>query len=251
MSGHSKWHNIRIKKGKVDAQRGKAFTKVSREILIAARRGGADPSSNYPLKTAIARAREVNMPMDNIKRVIEKATGEGDGAQFEEIVYEGYGPHGVAVMVEAMSDNRNRTAADVRHLFSKYGGNLGESGCVSWLFTKKGVIEVPLQAADEETLLDVALSAGADDLNESDGQWEILTAPEAYYEVLEALEKSGIKPESSDVAMIATTTVQLGRAEASTVLKLMEALEEHDDVQNVHANFDIPADVLDEITAQA
>lgn len=249
MSGHSKWHNIRIKKGKVDAERGKAFTRVSREIYLAARTGGGDPNTNFALKNAVGRAREVNMPMDNIKRVIEKATGGGDGAQFEDIIYEGYGPHGVAIMIEVSTDNRNRTAADVRHLLAKHGGNLGESGCVGWLFARKGVVIIPTSAIAEDALMDVVLTAGADDMEESDGSWEVTTAPESYYAVLEALEKAHIKPESQDLTMIASTTVLLGRSEAPSVLKLVDALEELDDVQNVYANFDIPADILDEVTA--
>lgn len=249
MSGHSKWHNIRVKKSKVDAQKGKMFTKVSKEILLAARKGGGDPAANFALKNAILRAREVNMPADNIKRVIEKATGTGDGANFEEITYEGYGPHGVAVMVEATTDNRNRTAADIRHLFSKYGGNLGETGCVGWMFKKQGIIMLALDAVDEERLIDVALSAGADDVQQSEEAWEIVTPPDTYFEVLEALEKAGLKPESSELTMVPDTEVSLGKGEAPSVLKLMEMLEDHDDVQNVYANFDIPEDVLEAIGA--
>lgn len=249
MSGHSKWHNIRVKKSKVDAQKGKAFTKVSKEIYLAARKGGGDPAANFALKNAILRAREVNMPADNIKRVIEKATGGGEGSNFEEITYEGYGPHGVAVMVEATTDNRNRTAADIRHLFSKYGGNLGETGCVGWMFKKQGIIMLALDAADEDRLIDVALSVGADDVQQSEENWEIVTPPDAYFEVLEALDKAGLKPESSELTMVPDTEVTLGKGEAPSVLKLMEMLEDHDDVQNVYANFDIPEDVLEAITA--
>jgi YebC/PmpR family DNA-binding regulatory protein len=249
VSGHSKWHNIRVKKSKMDAQKGKMFTKVSKEIYLAARKGGGDPNTNFALKNAVLRAREVNMPADNIKRVIEKATGGGDGSNFEEITYEGYGPHGVAVMVEATTDNRNRTAADVRHLFSKYGGNLGENGCVSWMFNKQGIITLPLDAVDEERLLEVAVNAGADDVRQADDTWEVVTPPDAYFDVLEAIEKSGLKVEGSELTMVPQNVVQLGRSEAPSVLKLMEMLEEHDDVQNVYANFDIPADILDEVTA--
>lgn len=249
MSGHSKWHNIRVKKSKTDAVRGKMFTKVSREIYMAARQGGGDPNTNFALKNAIVKAREVNMPADNIKRVIEKAAGGGDGSQFEEVLYEGYGPHGVAVMVEATTDNRNRTAADLRHLFSKYGGNLGENGCVAWLFQKRGIIAFPTTAVNEETLLDVAVTAGADDIREADDTWEVETPPESYFAVLEALDKAGLKPDSSEITMIPSTTVELGKSEAPSVLKLMEALEDLDDTQNVYANFDIPSDVLEEVTA--
>ncbi len=249
MSGHSKWHNIREKKSKVDAQRGKAFTRVSKEILLAARKGGGDPNSNFALKNAIGRAREVNMPADNIKRLIERATGGGEGSQFEEVTYEGYGPHGVAVMVEAATDNRNRTAADIRHLFAKYGGNLGEGGCVAWMFTRQGLITLALDSVDEERLIDLAVNAGADDVRESDGQWEVVTSPDTYYTVLEAIEKAGLATLSSDLEMVAQNVVALGRSEAPSVLKMMEMLEDHDDVQNVYANFDIPADVLEEVTA--
>jgi YebC/PmpR family DNA-binding regulatory protein len=251
MSGHSKWHNIREKKGKVDAQRGKAFTKVSKEILIAAKNGGGDPNNNFALKNAILRAREVNMPMDNIKRVIDKATGGGDGNQFEEITYEGYGPHGVAMMAECTTDNRNRTAADMRHLFTKYGGNMGESGCVGWQFHKKGIIMVSKKAADEDKMMDVALGAGADDLKDSDDNWEVVTPPEAYFAVLEALENAKIKHESAELTMIPDTTVALEKDQARAVLKLMEMLEDHDDVQNVYANFDVSAEVMEEIMASA
>ena len=248
MSGHSKWHNIRVKKSKVDAQKGKMFTKVSKEIFLAARRGGGDPAANFSLKNAILRAREVNMPADNIKRVIEKATGGGDGANFEEITYEGYGPHGVAIMVDAATDNRNRTAADMRHLFSKYGGNLGESGCVGWMFKKQGIISLALDAIDEERLLELALTAGADDVRQSEEAWEVVTPPEAYFSVLEAMEAAKLRSESSELTMVPDTVVTLGGAEARAVLKLMEMLEDHDDVQNVYANFDIPADVLESLT---
>jgi len=249
VSGHSKWHNIRVKKSKMDAVRGKLFTKVSKELLMAARKGGGDPATNFALKNAIAKAREVNMPADNIKRVIEKGTGADGGVQYEEITYEGYGPHGVAVMVEAATDNRNRTAADMRHVFSKYGGNLGENGCVSWLFQKRGIITFAGDSVGEETLLDLAISAGADDVRDAEGTWEVETSPDDYFTVLEALEKAGLKAESSLLTMIPSTTVKLGRSEAPAVLKLMDMLEDNDDVQNVYANFDIPSEVLEEVTA--
>ena len=242
MSGHSKWHNIRVKKSKMDAQKGKAFTKVSKEIYMAARRGGGDPATNFALKNAIGRAREVNMPADNIKRVIEKATGGGDGAQFEDIVYEGYGPHGVAVMVEATTDNRNRTAADVRHLFSKHGGALGENGCVGWQFQKRGIIVLPQAAADEETLFEVVVGAGAEDLKLVDEYWEISTPPDAYYAVLEALEAQKLKPESESLDMVPSTTIALSAEEARSVLKLVETLDDLDDIQNVYSNLELPDD---------
>jgi YebC/PmpR family DNA-binding regulatory protein len=247
VSGHSKWHNIRVKKSKMDAQKGKAFTKVSKEIYMAARKGGGDPATNFALKNAVGRAREVNMPADNIKRVIEKATGGADGAQFEDIVYEGYGPHGVAVLVEATTDNRNRTAADIRHLFSKAGGALGENGCVGWLFQKRGIIVVPESVASEEQLYEVAAGAGADDLRLVEGYWEIETHPEAYYDVLQALESHKLKPDSESLAMVASTSVSLNAEEARAVLRLLEQLEDLDDIQSVHSNLDLPDDVLEEL----
>lgn len=250
MSGHSKWKNIKIKKGKMDAQRGKLFTKVSREILMAARRGGPEPESNFLLKVAIQRAKDVNMPAANIERVIEKATGSGDAENYEEITYEGYGPSGVAILVEAATDNRNRTAAEVRSTFSKLGGNLGESGCVAWLFERRGVLQVPVAGVDEEALLMAALEAGALDMKASDDLFEILTEPADLHAVKDAVEAAGFKVEGAEFAQIAKTTVDLGREEAPAVLRLMEGLEDLDDVQDVHANFDIPADVLEELQAE-
>ncbi|MHB2015650.1 MAG: YebC/PmpR family DNA-binding transcriptional regulator [Candidatus Xenobia bacterium] len=250
MSGHSKWHNIRLKKGKVDAQRGKMFTKVSREILMAAKRGGPDPEANLTLKTAMARAREVNMPLDNIKRIIEKATGAGaDAANFEEILYEGYGPHGVAMLLEVTTDNRNRTAADVRNLFSKNGGNMGEAGCVAWMFEKKGIISIPGSSITEDRLFELAVEAGAEDVRQADENFEVVTAPTDFHKVLDRLEKSGVKNESAEITMIPKTTVTLGASEARSVLKLLDALEDHDDVSHVYANFDIPAEVMEEVSA--
>ncbi|HEY4000003.1 MAG TPA: YebC/PmpR family DNA-binding transcriptional regulator [Candidatus Xenobia bacterium] len=249
MSGHSKWHNIRLKKGKVDAQRGKMFTKISREILMAAKAGGGDPEANLTLKNAIIRAREVNMPADNIKRVIEKATGGAEGANFEEIMYEGYGPHGVAVLVDAATDNRNRTAADMRNLFAKNNGNLGDSGCVAWMFDKKGVISIPGDAITEDKLFELAIDAGAEDVKPTDDGFEVLTAPTDFAKVLGAIEKAKVKTESAELSMIPKTVVILGAPEARAVLKLMDVLEDYDDVIHVYANFDIPAEVLEEVGA--
>ena len=251
MAGHSKWKNIRIRKGKVDAQKGKVFTKVSREIYMAARRGGPEPESNFLLKVAIQRAREVNMPAVNIERVIEKASGGAEGENFEEITYEGYGPAGVAILVEATTDNRNRTAAEVRSTFSKGGGNLGESGCVAWLFERRGVLQVPAAGVDEEALLMAALEAGALDLRPGDETLEILTEPADLHAVKDAVEAAGFRVEGAEFAQIPKTSVELGREDAPGVLRLLEALEDLDDVQNVHANFDLPAEVLEELQAEA
>lgn len=251
MAGHSKWKNIRIRKGKVDAQKGKVFTKVSREIYMAARRGGPEPESNFLLKVAIQRAREVNMPAVNIERVIEKAAGGAEGENFEEITYEGYGPAGVAILVEATTDNRNRTAAEVRSTFSKGGGNLGESGCVAWLFERRGVLQVPAAGVDEEALLMAALEAGALDLRPADETLEILTEPADLHAVKDAVEAAGFRVEGAEFAQIPKTSVELGREDAPGVLRLLEALEDLDDVQNVHANFDLPAEVLEELQAEA
>ena len=240
MSGHSKWHNIRIKKGKVDAQRGKAFTKVSREILIAARRGGADPSSNYPLKTAIARAREVNMPMDNIKRVIEKATGEGDGAQFEEIVYEGYAPGGVGLIVEVTTDNKNRAAAEVRQAFNDNGGNMAQTGAVSHSFQKKGQFLIGASQIGEDALMELVLEAGADDVVNNGDHFEVLSPISAFDSISKALQEKSIKPESAELAYISSIPVPVGDAAvAKQVLELIDALEALDDVKAVHGNQEI------------
>ena len=246
MSGHSKWHNIRLKKGKVDAQRGKAFTKLSKDIYMAVRKGGPDPETNFLLKIAVQRARAVNMPADNIKRVIEKASGSGEGDDYVEVSYEGYGPHGVAIIVEAATNNRNRTAADVRSTFSKLGGNLGETGCVSWNFTRYGVLQIPMEGVDEDELLMAALDAGADDLNNDGEYFSVLTAPAQLHVVKEALEKAGYKIEDISFSQIAKDTVELGVEQARGVLRLIETLEDFDDVQNVYSNADIPDEALEE-----
>ncbi|MBP2628227.1 MAG: protein yeeN [Firmicutes bacterium] len=245
MSGHSKWANIKHKKGKMDALRAKTTTKIGREITVAARMGGGDPTGNMRLKLALQKAKENNIPKDNIQRAIQKGVGALDGSNYEELVYEGYGPGGVAVIVEVMTDNRNRTAADVRHLFSKYGGNLGESGCVSWMFNKKGLFVIDeIRALDEEEVMMLALEAGADDFKAEDGEFEIIADPENFAEVQETLAKNNIKTSVAEVTMIPTTTVALLGDEATKMMKLMDALEEHDDVQEVYANFDIPEDLM-------
>ncbi|HXE71911.1 MAG TPA: YebC/PmpR family DNA-binding transcriptional regulator [Candidatus Nitrosotenuis sp.] len=249
MAGHSKWHNIKLRKARVDALKGKMFTKVSKEILMAVKAGGPDPEGNLRLKTAIARAREVNMPVSNIERLIERASGAGDTQNYEEITYEGYGPHGVAVLVEAATDNRNRTAAEVRTLFNRHGGSLGEAGCVAWVFDRRGLISVPARGVDEESLLMAALEAGALDMQKSDGTFDIYTEPAALHEVREKLEAQGFTTESAQITLLPRTTVELDETQAQAVLALLEALEDHDDVQNVYANFEISAEVLEAMSS--
>jgi YebC/PmpR family DNA-binding regulatory protein len=245
MSGHSKWANIKHKKGKMDALRGKVTTKIGRELTVAARMGGADPTGNMRLKLALQKAKENNIPKDNIQRAIQKGLGSLDGSNYEELVYEGYGPAGVAVMIEVMTDNRNRTAADVRHLFSKYSGNLGESGCVSWMFDKKGLFIIEKVATiDEEELMLLSLEAGADDFKVEDSEFEITVEPDLFYSFQEVLEKNGIKTSVAEITMIPQTTVALAADDATRMMKLMDALEEHDDIQEVYANFDIPEDLM-------
>ena len=243
MSGHSKWANIKHKKGKMDAVRGKVTTKISREITIAVRMGGSDPTGNMRLKLALQKARENNIPKENIQRAIQKGTGTLEGSNYEEIKYEGYGPGGVAIIVEAMTDNRNRTAADVRHLFSKYGGNLGETGCVSWMFKQKGVFAVEQAGIEEETLMLMVLDAGAEDFEAVDDQFEIITEPEDFEQVQEELDKNNIKTVVARVTMVPETTASLAGDEAVKMMKLLEALEDHDDIQEVYTNFDIPEDM--------
>lgn len=245
MSGHSKWSTIKHKKGKVDALRSKATSKIGREITVAARMGGADPIGNMRLKLALQKAKENNVPKDNIQRAIQKGVGTLEGSNYEELVYEGYGPAGVAVMVEVMTDNRNRTAADVRHLFAKYSGNLGESGCVSWMFNKKGLFVVEkLPAIDEEELMLLSLDAGADDFKVEEDEFEIIIDPSLFYSFQEILEKNNIKTSVAEITMIPETTVTLIDDDAARMMKLMDALEEHDDVQEVYANFDIAEDLM-------
>ncbi|HHW42922.1 YebC/PmpR family DNA-binding transcriptional regulator [Desulfofundulus thermobenzoicus] len=242
MSGHSKWSTIKRKKAKVDAQRGKIFTRLAREIIVAARQGGGDPDANPRLKAAIQRAKEANIPNENIQRAIQKGTGELGGANYEEIVYEGYGPGGVAVMLEIMTDNRNRTAGEIRHLFSRYGGNLGESGCVSWMFEKKGLIVVDRDGLDEDELMLAALEAGAEDMRTEDESFEIITAPAEFEQVRSALVEKGIPVSEAEVTMVPQSTVKLTGKEAEQMMRLMDALEDHDDVQEVYANFELEED---------
>lgn len=244
MSGHSKWHNIRLKKGKMDAERGKTFTRISREIIMASRAGGGNPDTNLRLRMAVQKARENSMPQDKIKNAIQRGTGELEGANYEEITYEGYGPSGVAVLVECATDNRNRTVAELRNLFGKCGGNLGESGCVAWLFTPRGLLSIPRDGNTEDAVMDAAIEAGADDVKTEEESFDIYTAPEDLTSVRTAIEAAGLKPRSSEVVMIPSTTVQLEGKPAEQMLRLMDQLEDHDDVQNVHANFDIEESVL-------
>jgi YebC/PmpR family DNA-binding regulatory protein len=248
MSGHSKWSTIKRQKGANDAKRGAVFTKVAREIMVAARAGGGDPDANFRLRLAMDKARSVNMPMDNIKRAIDKATGGGDTEQFEEIVYEGYGPGGVAVLVEAATDNRNRTAADVRSLFAKAGGQLAGSGAVAWQFEPRGLITVPSDAQDADTVALAAIDAGADDVDTSDADLvEIYTSPADLERVRTALDKAGIPIDSAENAMVAKQHVELDENRARQNLRLIEMLEDLDDVQRVTANFEIPEEIFAEV----
>ncbi|MHB8881235.1 MAG: YebC/PmpR family DNA-binding transcriptional regulator [Thermodesulfovibrionales bacterium] len=249
MSGHSKWSQIKHKKANTDAKRGKAFTKIVKEISIAARLGGGDPAGNPRLRTAIESAKEVNMPHDNIKKAVMKGTGELPGVTYEEFVYEGYGPAGVAIIMEVMTDNKNRTLPEIRFILSKTGGNLGETGCVSWMFDKKGYILVSKAKASEDTVMTVALDAGAEDMKNDpeEENYEIITQPEDFTTVKEALEKAGLPIESAEVTMLPKNYVVLDAKAAEQMLRLMDALEEHDDIQNVYANFDIPDDVAEKL----
>jgi len=239
MSGHSKWHTIKHKKGALDAKRGKLFTKLIKELTVAARTGGGDPEANARLRKAISDAKAGNMPNDTIARAVRRGTGEEEGVNYDEIVYEGVGPGGVAVMIEAMTDNRNRTVAEIRHAFSKNGGNLGVSGSQAWNFEKKGYIVVEKAAKSEDELFEIVTEAGAEDLRDDEDNFEIITAPETFEAVYEAVKKAGIEPEVAEVEMIPKSYIKLEGADARSMLKLMETLEDHDDVQKVSANFDI------------
>jgi YebC/PmpR family DNA-binding regulatory protein len=247
MSGHSKWATIKHKKGALDAKRGKIFTRLIKEISIAAKNGGGDADTNPRLRTAIAAAKAENMPADNIKRAVQRGTGELPGAVYEEFTLEGYGPGGVALLAEINTDNRNRTVSEIRHVFSKNGGNMAEAGAVAWMFHKKGDILVAKSTAKEDDLMNIILEAGGEDLKDDGDNWEVLTDPTAYEGVLEAVKKAGIEPVSSSVAMIPQNYIKLEGQAANTMIRLMEALEEHDDVQNVHSNFDIDQKLLEEV----
>ncbi len=248
MSGHSKWATIKHKKGALDAKRGKIFTRLIKEISIAAKNGGGDPDSNPRLRTAILAAKAENMPADNIKRAIQRGTGELPGATYEEFTLEGYGPGGVAILLDINTDNRNRTVSEIRHVFGKNGGNMASAGAVAYMFHKKGDIIIPKSAAKADDLMNVIIEANGEDEPIDDGDnWEIMTAPSAFEGMVEALKSAGIEPASSSVSMIPDTYIKLEGQQASTMIRLMEALEEHDDVQNVHANFDIDQKLLEEV----
>ncbi|MFA5802053.1 MAG: YebC/PmpR family DNA-binding transcriptional regulator [Thermoleophilia bacterium] len=245
MSGHSKWSSIKHKKGAADAKRGQLFSKLSRAITVAAKEGGGDPSANATLTTAIQKAKDNSMPKDNIERAIAKGAGGGEGEVYETVIYEGYGPNGVAVLVEAMTDNRNRTAADVRNIFNRTSGKLGETGTVAWIFERKGSVVVDVATADEDTLMTVALEAGAEDVTQDEQIYEIVTDPADFMAVRQALEAAGIVFTSAELAMLPKTTVQLEMSDAKKMLRLIDALEECEDVQEVHANFDISEEILE------
>lgn len=243
MAGHSKWAQIKHKKAAVDAKRGKIFTKIAKEITVAVRLGGKDPEMNPRLRTVIAKAKSVNMPNDNIERAIKKGTGELADVQYEEITYEGYGPGGVAVLVEAMTDNKNRTVGEIRHIFSKYNGNLGESGCVSWLFEQKGYFVFDGKTITEDELMEIALEAGAEDVRQDEDSLEVLTDPADFERVKDIFDKKGLKYNVAEVTKIPKNYVEVKGKDAENMIKLFEALEDHDDVQNVYANFDLPDDM--------
>jgi YebC/PmpR family DNA-binding regulatory protein len=247
MSGHSKWATIKHKKGALDAKRGKIFTRLIKEITMAAK-GGGDVEKNPRLRTAVAAAKAENMPADNIKRAIQRGTGELPGVNYEEITFEGYGPGGVAILVDVTTDNRNRTVSEIRHAFSKNGGNMGEAGSVAWMFSKKGDIVIPKSAAKEEQLMDLVLETGAEDLKDDGENWEIITDPGSYESVLEAVKAAGITPENAEIGMIPQNYIKLEGHQAGTMLRLLEALEDFDDTQNVYSNFDIDQKTLEEVT---
>jgi YebC/PmpR family DNA-binding regulatory protein len=246
MSGHSKWATIKHKKGALDAKRGKIFTRLIREISMAAKSGG-DAEKNPRLRTAIAAAKAENMPADNIKRAIQRGTGELPGVTYEEITFEGYGPGGVAILVEVSTDNRNRTVSEIRHAFSKNGGNMGEAGSVAWMFHKKGDIVISKSAAKEDDLMNIVLEAGAEDLKDDGDNWEIICDPASYGSVLEAVTNAGIKPENAEIGMIPDNYIKLEGHQASTMIRLLEALEDFDDTQHVYSNFDIDQKALEEV----
>lgn len=248
MSGHSKWATIRHKKGAADAKRGKIFTKLIKELMVAARMGGGNPEGNPRLRAAVLAAKAENMPKDNIDRAIKKGTGDLEGVNYEEIMYEGYGPAGVAVLVDILTDNRNRVASEVRHIFSRNNGNLGEAGCVAWMFSKKGSIVFDKNAVKEEELLELALEAGAEDVKDEEDQFEVITSVEEFMNVKAAFDEKGMKYELAELTMSPQTSVKIEDPKtAQQVLKLMDALEDHDDVQNAYANFDIPDSIMESL----
>jgi YebC/PmpR family DNA-binding regulatory protein len=247
MSGHSKWSSIKHKKAATDAKRGKIFTKLIKEITVAARMGGGDPDANPRLRSAILAAKSENMPKDNIERAVKKGTGELEGVSYEESIYEGYGPGGAAVLVESLTDNKNRTVADVRRIFGKNGGSLGENGCVAWMFEKKGYIVVESKAVDEDVLMETALDAGADDIREDDGNFEVITVPEDFNAVKAAIHAASIPYVVAEITMLPQSTTNLAGKEAEQMVRLMDMLEDCDDVQKVYTNADIPEEVLNSL----
>ena len=249
MSGHSKWSTIKHKKAMVDARRGKMFTKLIRELTSAARAGGGDPDVNPRLRTAVASAKGANMPNDTIQRAIQKGTGEIAGETYEEVTYEGYGAGGVAVLVDTLTDNKNRTVAEIRHLFARHGGSMGENGCVAWMFQRQGFLALDAASIDEDALLELVLEAGGDDVKTENDLYEILTSPEAFEDVRGSLEEKGLTPEVAEVTMLPQSTVSIEGKQAEQVLRLMEALDDQDDVRRAYANFDIPDDVMAALAA--
>jgi len=247
MSGHSKWSSIKHKKGALDAKRGKIFTKIIKEITVAARLGGGDPDGNPRLRTAILAAKGQNMPGDNITRAIKKGTGELEGVHYEEVTYEGYGPGGAAIFLEAMTDNKNRTVSEIRAALGKAGGNLGENGCVAWMFQQKGLITVKTESKDEDELMELAIDVGADDMQTVDSRYEITTTVENFEDVRKALEDEGISMETAEITRIPANTVAVDESKGKALLKLMDILEDHDDIQKSYSNFDIPDDVMNAI----
>lgn len=249
MSGHSKWSTIKHKKAKVDAQRGVAFQKFSMEIIVASKMGGPDTAANFRLRTAIEKAKAAGLPNDNIKRAIEKGSGQGASENYEELVYEGYGPGGAAIIVEAMTDNRNRTAGDLRSNFTKFGGNMGETGCVGWMFKQAGVISYDKEETEYEKLFDEAINAGAEDFIDDEDEYKVITAVENFQIVTESLEKLGFKHKSAELSRLPENTIEItDPAVATSLLKLMDRLEDHNDVQNVYSNFDISDEIMEKVT---
>jgi YebC/PmpR family DNA-binding regulatory protein len=250
MSGHSKWKTNKSKKMAADAKKGAAYTKIIKEITVAAREGGGNPDTNPKLRTAISRARDLNMPSDNIKQAVKRGTGELPGVVYETVMYEAYGPGGVAILIEALTDNKNRSTAEIRNIISKKGANMAGAGSVSWMFAKKGYILIEKNQAKEEELMNIVLEAGAEDFKSDEKNYEVFTAPQDFDRVRQAIEEKGIKPQDAEVTMIASSTIKLAGNEARQLLGLIDALEEHDDVQQVYANFDIPDEIIEQINAQ-
>lgn len=247
MSGHSKWSKIKRKKGALDSKRGKEFSKLIKVMTAATREGGSDPDQNIRLKAAVDKAKEINMPQDTIARAIKRGSGDTDGAQYEEMIYEGYGPGGVAVIIETLSDNKNRTSADVRHALTKFGGSLGTTGCVQWKFEKKGIIEIPSEGIEEDKIMEVAIEAGADEVTEADGYFTVTCQPVEFETLKKALAEAGFTIEESNISMEPQATVTVDKKNAASVLKMMNLLEDLDDVQDVYSDFDIPEEIMDEL----